>query len=401
MEEQRTMRFALAIGLFLAAPLIAQDGKQKRPQPQAKVDEAKVEAAIRRGIAHLKGQAGNLGKFESEGFGAFPYDEIVLWTMLHGGGPEIRNDPNFQKLLNRMLEAKLERTYNVSLQAMVLDEVDRVKFQRRIWQCAQFLVDNQCKNGQWSYGEPTPFDTDIPSSGPARKEKKTPTPAAKVRKFESGRPQEKPKPVRTLPVTPKREGPSDGDNSNSQYAALGLRACHDAGIVLPKDILKRAEQWWRQAQHQEMGWTYPDKGAGSSGSMTAGAVGSLAIYLHIQGQPWMRDQALVKGLEWLARNFSVTENPGVSKEGQTGRGWKYYYYLYALERSGVLYGTEALGPHEWYPEGAKVLTNIQRADGSWWEGQCDVTDTCFAILFLRRATRPLVESVDRSKRSGK
>ena len=65
----------------------------------------------------------------------------------------------------------------------------------------------------------------------------------------------------------------------------------------------------------------------------------------------------------------------------------------------MLYGTEMIGRHEWYVEGAEMLLAAQNADGSW-AAKTQVNplrDTCFAILFLRRATRPLqdVASVDR------
>ena len=94
----------------------------------------------------------------------------------------------------------------------------------------------------------------------------------------------------------------------------------------------------------------------------------------------------------------MTRNPGhPAKQFQ-------YYYLYALERVGMLYGTESIGPHEWYPEGANYLLGGQRANGSWadpaeayFAEQEPVWSTCYAILFLKRATRPLtdVASVDR------
>ena len=62
-----------------------------------------------------------------------------------------------------------------------------------------------------------------------------------------------------------------------------------------------------------------------------------------------------------------------------------------------------MGTHEWYPEGAKALLASQKVDGSWGVGTVGenkvdrgTVDTCFAILFLKRATRPLdVVSVDR------
>ena len=65
---------------------------------------------------------------------------------------------------------------------------------------------------------------------------------------------------------------------------------------------------------------------------------------------------------------------------------QYLYYMYALERAGMLYGTEMMGTHKWYPEGAKVLIETQGADGT---GATARSDTCFAILFLKRATRAL------------
>jgi hypothetical protein len=74
----------------------------------------------------------------------------------------------------------------------------------------------------------------------------------------------------------------------------------------------------------------------------------------------------------------------------------YYYYLYGLERAGVLTGTEVFGRREWYPEGAQALLRMQGGNGSW---DNDAWNTCFAILFLKRATRPLedVASVDYRK----
>jgi hypothetical protein len=81
------------------------------------------------------------------------------------------------------------------------------------------------------------------------------------------------------------------------------------------------------------------------------------------------------------------------------------YFLYALERAGILCGVEKFGPHRWYAEGAQALVRDQKPDGSWLSPHPhgdrsrelnSVWDTCFAILFLKRATRPLdVASTDR------
>ncbi len=90
--------------------------------------------------------------------------------------------------------------------------------------------------------------------------------------------------------------------SNSQYAALGIRACVDAGILIPKDVFVRAAQAYALAQLQPTsttvpsglapgrkprGWCYDSPCAcplhRPYGTTTAGAVGSLAIYDHASG----------------------------------------------------------------------------------------------------------------------
>jgi hypothetical protein len=151
------------------------------------------------------------------------------------------------------------------------------------------------------------------------------------------------------------------------------------------------------------GWCYQDAYGLCNGtnaaysSMTAGAVGALCIYDYALGLDWRKDKAVQDGMAWMAVNFSVTENVGPS-ETHDGRpnAWL-YYSLYALERVGMLYGTKFVGGRDWYLEGARVILDAQKADGSWNESGDNATwDTCFAILFLKRATRRLdVASVDR------
>jgi hypothetical protein len=103
--------------------------------------------------------------------------------------------------------------------------------------------------------------------------------------------------------------------------------------------------------------------------------------------------------------FSVSRNNGMDQSfktvngGTTPPGTYHFYNLYALERVGVFSGQEKLGRHPWFADGAKFILGNQKADGSWTDGSQSshpTWDTCFAILFLRRATRPLedVPSVD-------
>lgn len=402
--------------VLLAGVAVAQ--QQKKDDPFAGVDQRKVDEAIRKGIEYLKTQE---AQFVADPHGTHAA-ELVLLTYVHAG---LRpGNPAVDALLKTMLDAPLVNTYRVSLQAMVLEELQRVKYQRQILKCAQFLVDNQCRSGQWAYGEATTFPE------PPADEVATGGPADGPRVFggvvESN---EKPKVVRRIPVKKQKDGPETGDNSNSQYALLGLRACHDAGIVIPREVTARARAWWRESiQDTDMpgkdgkpavasgpgligspgGWCYAGKAHGHQpyGSMTAGAVGSLAICGYILGEKNPRREiAVLRGLEWLGREFTVTGNPGPS-EHVPDTGWMVGYFLYALERAGMLCGVETIGGHRWYAEGANELLKRQGGDGSWLSPSPHgdrsreintVWDTCFAILFLKRATRPLqdVASTDR------
>jgi hypothetical protein len=390
-----TSSLALALALLGAA----QESKKKDFEL---VDPARVDQAIRKGVEFLRSASS-----PSAHEGIEDSHELILLALLHAGASP--GDARFDELLKLILGAPLVRTYKVALQAIVLEELDRVRYQKRIWECAQFLVDNQCGNGQWSYGEPTRLG-EYPAGTPTGA-RPTPSPGSSVKVFGAASERIKPKVLVRVPVRKQRDAEGDGDNSNSQYAALGLRACHDAGILLPRETVERALKWWRLSQEdgakaeeqddddaakkkpappvptgpgapaKPFGWEYGREGKGT-GSMTAGAVGALVIGNALLGRNWKSDRDVAEGLAWLAKHFTVTQNPGSDE-------W-HYYYLYALERVGMLCDIERIGTHPWYSTGARFLLDAQKPDGSWKgaDGESQATwDTCFAILFLKRATR--------------
>ncbi|MFH1422814.1 MAG: prenyltransferase/squalene oxidase repeat-containing protein [Planctomycetota bacterium] len=97
------------------------------------------------------------------------------------------------------------------------------------------------------------------------------------------------------------------------------------------------------------------------------------------------DKSIRDGCAWIAHNFSVKDNP-------PKQGFFHYYTLYGLERVGVLTLTSAFGKHNWYAEGANYLLSSQSSNGSWKDQtSTDLVSTCFAILFLKKATTPIVE----------
>jgi len=405
-------RLVLGFALLLGSVAAAQDRrKDAAPGAHPGVDSKRVDEAIRKGLEYLR-KAPSPSSHK-----AIPNsDELILLAMVHGDVPP--SDPKFHEIFDRMMQSKLTHTYKVALQAMVLEEIDRVKYQDRIAQCAQALIDSQLKHGQWNYECPgdalLPIPTGVPVPRPVQSGAK---PASKAAAAPGAR--AKPEVVRRITLQRTKFGASDrGDNSNSQYAALGLRAAFDAGVLVPQEALELARKWWETNQQgtkpaekpdvatgpkpsaAPRGWDYSKAGTSNEkpfGSMTAGAVSAVVIYDYLLKREWKPDPVVQSGLSWLDENFSVVTNPQKYPEFQ-------YYYLYALERVGMLTNAATIGSHDWYREGANYLLGAQSAEGSWRAGNAmrggedaqAVWDTCFAILFLKRATRSLdVASVDR------
>lgn len=391
-------RRSLPILALLALAAWPQDNKAP------KIDQKKIDEAIDRGCEYLMKNAAAPAILGDA-------DMLVFLTLLHGG---VRTE-RLQAFIDRAMTRELKRTYNVSLLAMCLYELWKLeseaavkeKYLMRAHQCAQWLIDNQTAHGQWRYGHPVPL--------PPMEEKKPPKDTVDTKGSDSNRP--KNGGVNTIVRPPEKDGKggkirytvtankraygTDGDNSNSQYAALGLRACYDMGILIPKEVLERAIAWWETNQNSDGGWGYSPGGAASDsswGSMTAGAIGALAIYKFYLTRDFKRvqaDKSIQRGCKWIEENWAVDQNP------KKGPDW-HFYYLYGLERAGMLVGTEFMGRYEWYPIGAEWLLKKQGGDGSWSSGggagSNVVWDTCFAILFLRRATRPLTIETRRSEK---
>ena len=363
---------------------------QDNPAANPKVDQARVDAAISKGCKwilaakkeDLLGTWAGPKRYQAPT--AMSRMELVLLTLLHSGMYDIKN-PDLTAMLETMLTREFGSTYTVALQAMVLQKIDPEKYLPRLAECAHYLVANQAQNGQWDYGENPKCNVFKPPEKP----KSADDPVIVATGGAAGVSGKPPKPalvggtqiVQKFKVPCAHRGPIAGDDSNSQYAALGLRACMDAGIEVHREILVKARGWWNTAQCRDTGWGYEKAGPTGTGSMTVGAIGAMCIFDYYLGQDYTKDPTIKAGQQWVATNFSVEKNPQVGRDNQ-------YYYLYGLERAGILSATETFGKHEWYPEGATYLLTLQNAVGSW--GKDDIVETCFAILFLKRAIKPLV-----------
>ncbi len=207
--------------------------------------------------------------------------------------------------------------------------------------------------------------------------------------------------------------PEDGlDTSNTQYALLGLWAASRCGLKIPAKVWMDSLNWLMGTQERtgrsvrllinevrgdyRVAWTEkarargfrytPDKPV--TGAMTTAGMAGMAIcqdelWSSRKFKPEMRKasrRAIRDSLAWMQDNFDVARNPG-----EPGGGW-HFYYLYGMERAGILARARFMGKHDWYKEGADFLMQKQRSDGSWRNEGDQLADTAFAVLFLKRST---------------
>lgn len=181
---------------------------------------------------------------------------------------------------------------------------------------------------------------------------------------------------------------AEPDLSNTQYAALGLRAAALHGHKVQDKTWERLANWTLKLQQEgeHGGFRYAPGRDHVTGSMTSAGIAVLSICdEQLSRAPRELKPALKRGAKWLTRNFRVDQNPARLFDDNAARdqdGGHPYYYVYGLERVGALLGQSHFGEHDWYREGALWLLERQEGDGRWG----NQAETCFALLFLARAT---------------
>lgn len=336
----------------------------------AAVTREQVENAIKRGNRFLlSGQRADGSWADVENDAHTGTTSLITLSLLTAGEPA--NSPKITRALDYLrgfAPEQLKSTYAVALQTMVFSAATPERDQLKIAAGVAWLEraqirpgDRQLWPGSWSYSE-----------------------------------------FKNRP----------GDNSNTQYALLGLNAATEVGVPVRPEVWTLARRYWEQYQHNDGGWGYtPDSNAPATASMTCAGVSSLVItgLKRFQGQEFLTgDQIqncgkgglninLQRGIDWLSRNFFVGQNFG------NGQQWK-YYYLYGLERAGRLTGQRFFGEHDWYREGAEELIHDQDQFDGFWQGQLFEADrlvaTSFALLFLAKGRAPVVINKLRHAPSG-
>jgi len=334
----RSLRLPLVLGLVLAsAPgaLVrpAQEGTQE--PPEAPSLELRVNRCIARGVAYLASRQAPDGTFPGHA-DVHPGGITALSALTLVEAGVRRDDPVLARALKALEGQEMASVYSASVHLLLCEAlgVDRAPLDaaRR---SLTFLVECQDAQGVWAY----PWDHLC--------------------------------------------------GSNTQFALLGLRAARRLGLELPEETVGRAAEGLWHFQDRSGGFVYTEGGLPYDG-MTAAALAGIAVLEEIGADSGRVRGALKKHAKdraaaeaWIEEHFDPSYNR--YDTGAWTPFWS-YAYMWAVERWCGLTGTERVAGRDWYAEGAARLVETQADDGSWTTDDKPLENTCFALLFLRKAT---------------
>ena len=356
--------------------------------------QKKINEAIDRGVANLKG-LGVRGTWGDHPFFSNGMTALAAWTLLESDVSE--KDQVVQKAAAHLRReaVKLEQTYTQALAILFFDRLGDPGDEALIQALGVRLLAGQRNAGTWTYfskwGEQSDLDWLRKHVEEAERQRQAGTaPAAKNTLLPQIREQ--------LDRLKKAEidRSQAGDNSNTQFAMLALWVARRHGLPVD-DALAKVASHFRHSQHPGGGWGYSTGFAymAPRATMTCAGLLGLALGKGVQGKKAGKEESLHKdpmvarGLRLLGEVLKNPDGPG--QKALLEKPGRFHYFLFSLERMAVVYNLKKIGDKDWYEWGARILVDKQNkdpknaaVDGSW-TGEHGAADTCFALLFLKRA----------------
>ena len=351
-----------AFGLWaVLSPVRAwgQTHRAKRPASPKIVQPGSraVTRAVRSGVKFLLSARSDTGRWSSTFDRRFPggVDSLVTLTALSLGAKG--DSDNLSAAIKGACSEKPTTIYARAIRLTALTRLGSAEYKALIAEDAAFLQSKQSSKGGWGYG--------------------------------SGHP--------TMQRRPKWT-----DTCNTTFAVLSLFDAANAGAEVKPEVWSKAAAYLCKVQNSDGGWGYePAGGSGlrlrgnSFGSMTAAGVTALSA---LRSKLAADDPSLEKCVEsigqgraWLAKNYDLSKIP---KWGWGEVSYWPYFYLYMLSRVAVESGSAQIGTHAWQGELLGNLISRQKSDGAWRlgdkKGSNDVVHTCFALLALSNAQKPVL-----------
>ncbi len=374
------------------------------PSPAPAAEDAAVQRMVDRGVEYLKSQRdqnGVWGGFDPQHTG---YTCLACLALLACGTPP--DDPIIVKAADyvRQESIRAHQTYGLALAILFLDRLGQKRDAVLIQSMTARLLAGQLRaGGGWSYGCPGPSNEQAEWLATQVKQHSalaTQPGLGGDQKKEGGN--ELPKPIQQqlqpLPPPAIAGVQQDamaiaGDNSNTQFAVLGLWVGRKYGLRVDQALV-RVDERFRSTQHPDGGWGYapgaefPNNSRATmtaAGTMVLGIAWAAVQEKKAPGKPipdLKKDKVIATALQALA----TTMDDNVAGIRGAEGGTRLFYYLWSLERVGVAYSLNTIGKKDWYAWGTKVLAATQDLDGGWKGAyQSYGADTAFALLFLKKA----------------
>jgi hypothetical protein len=190
-------------------------------------------------------------------------------------------------------------------------------------------------------------------------------------------------------VLPDRD---QSDNSNTQFALLGVWVAGRHKIPTER-ALALVSRRFRASQAPNGVWAYgyTKRNFGGTDTMTGAGLLGLAVGHGLDAgdkrddgvRKKVDDESIKKGLAALGKLY-IGDGKTPPVKGKAPN----LYFMWTLERVGMLYQAKTIGDKDWYAWGAMEIVSAQAADGHWlgnpaWGGP--PIETSFAMLFLQRA----------------
>lgn len=392
---------ALLLSLFLVGP-----------RSVSAATEEEIETARKKGMEYLLSTQKADGSWEYSGHDVGITSLCAIALIENGVAVD---DPVIEKAQRFVLDKYLDTTgtYDITLAILLLSRVGDRDNKTAIRDLAARLVAGQNTHGGWGYSCPKVRSAYLSGGGDRPKQ----------------------------PAGP-------GDNSCTQFAVLGLWVASRSGVNID-DAMTQVAYRFVLDQNKDGGWPYkadPTMPQGSRNSMTFAGLFCVTVaranriravqQAEADGKPIpkvaaakprpapaattpdpnaepnpdapatpttpattdavaevvdpgadvrtiMEDPIFSRGLE-MATKYAAGISPGSSR-----------YFLWSVERMGVILALDKFGNTDWFAKGAEVLLaaqgkpagEMEGVDGAWMIASTgsSLSETSFAILFLRKA----------------
>jgi hypothetical protein len=370
-------------------------------------------ALIESGVPHTnKSLTALVQRCRQVALGSYNTYELSLLIMFFDRYGAKEDEPFIQFLTLRLMGGQtFEGAWTYISASLRLDPVQERSLQSEFTRGAKLTTPESDQSDKPAKKEPRPR-TDIPLDPPApkkqappppKKEKEEDKPAGGEGLHPSVRPFLK---YARIPgsgpaIDPLIPGNSGGDHSNTQFATVALW-CGRRHHVDVSGALARLDKHYRQCQQHDGGWSYTADG-GSSPAMTCAGLMGLAMGfggkirtgpdkpVKLDEEAIAKDRSISAGLNHLGEYLRAA----AAEQPQPGRRFAQndlsgnLYFMWSLERVGMVYGLNTIGKVDWYDWGCQLLVESQNPRDGSWPGHIHSSSpevaTAFALLFLSRA----------------